>query len=124
MAVSVTDGIANAVVVEETILASAARTSSGNSGEVDVSNYIEALVFLKSGAGTGTSPTLDVKLQVSPNGSDWYDLPNGAFTQVTTSASSQVKQISNLGRRLRVAYTIGGTSPSFTFEVRLAGKNY
>jgi len=103
---------------EFTFLKKTARTSSGETKAKDVSKYRELIITLDSDAGTGTSPTLDVVVQYSHDGTNWYDLPNGTFTQVTNAAASkQTKQLDKFGNRMRIAYTIGGTSPSFNFGV-------
>ncbi len=73
-------------------------------------------------AVSGTTPTLAVKLQVSDDGgTTWYDLPGGAFTSAT-AATAQAIQISNFGDTLRAVSTIGGTTPSFTYAVKLVAK--
>lgn len=79
--------------------------------------------ILDSNAGTGTSPTLNVKAQTSyDDGSSWVDIPSGAFTQVTTSASLQIKVYDNVGDIIRFEWTIGGSaSPTFTFGVFVVG---
>lgn len=104
-----------------TLLSSAARTTSGSSDYVDVSNFAEMVALLDVTAASGTSPTLDVKFQTSDNGTDWFDLPSDAFTQSTAGVKKALK-LSNFGRYVRASYTIGGTSPSFTFSLRLVAK--
>jgi hypothetical protein len=85
-----------------------------------VGNAFSAI--LDSNAGGGTSPTLNVKLQTSYDGSTWVDVPSGAFTQVTTVASVQFLKFESVGCLFRFAYTIGGTgTPNFTFGVFLVG---
>lgn len=85
-----------------------------------VGNKFSAI--LDSNAGAGTNPTLDVKLQTSYDGTTFVDVPSGAFTQVTTAASVQIKVYDNVGVVFRFAYTIGGTAtPNFTFGVFLVG---
>lgn len=63
-------------VVEKTLLASADRTTSGNSGSLDlepeiVENALKALrVQLDVTAASGTGPTLDVVVEDSLDGSN------------------------------------------------------
>lgn len=103
-----------------TFLASAARTASGESGVIDLGFADEAIVFLDVTAASGTSPTLDVKIQVAdPNGA-YYDL--ASFAQ-KTAAGREAKQIANFGQNAKIVYTIGGTTPSFTFSVTAISKN-
>jgi len=110
------------------VLAAAARRTSTLTGTgIDVLAYEGvALVVLNASAGTGTTPTLDVKLQHSDDNSTYADVTGGAFTQVTDVAGSagvQVKKInvSDLKRYVRVIGTIAGTTPSFDFGVELIG---
>jgi hypothetical protein len=103
---------------QTTLLASAARTTSGNteSTPVSVGWYKEADLFLNVSAASGGSPTLDVVIETQdPASGVWATLTS--FTQKTTTGS-ELKTIStNLGYRIAVKYTIGGSTPSFTFSV-------
>ena len=110
------------------VLAAAARRTSTLTGTgIDVLAYEGvALVVLNASAGTGTTPTLDVKLQHSDDNSTYADVTGGAFTQVTDVAGSagvQVKKInvSDLKRYVRAIGTIAGTTPSFDFAVEFVG---
>jgi hypothetical protein len=110
------------------VLAAAARRTSTLTGTgIDVLDYEGvALVVLNASAGTGTNPTLDVKLQHSDDDSTYADVTDGTFTQVTDVAGSagvQVKRInvSDLKRYVRAIGTIAGTTPSFDFAVEFVG---
>lgn len=110
------------------VLAAAARRTSTLTGTgIDVLHYEGvALAVLNASAGTGTNPTLDVKLQHSDDNSTYADVTGATFTQVTNDAGSagvQVMRInvSDLKRYLRVIGTIGGTSPSFDYGVDFVG---
>lgn len=98
-----------------TILPSAARTVSGTA-DFDFATYSEVYLALDVTAVTGTVPTLDIKVQISPDGVIWYD-EGTSFTQVTAASRPPVKKITNFGKNVRIAYTIGGTTPSFTFSL-------
>lgn len=102
-----------------TFLASAARTVTGNSGEFNLYDHDEALVFLNVTAASGTSPTLNVKVQTKDPNGDWYDLVS--FTQAT-AAAKEAKPVTVYGETLRIAYTVAGTTPSFTFTVTAIAK--
>lgn len=101
------------------VVAKAARTATGNSGWVNIGDAKEIVAQLQSDAGTGTSPTLDVKFQTSYDGIDAtaIDLPSGAFTQVAAAASGQIKTLTGVHRFIKVVWTIAGTTPSFNFGV-------
>lgn len=65
-----------------------------------------------TGTISGTSPTLDVKIQGSnDNGSNWTDIVS--FTQVTTAAASEYKRFLAPFKQLRAVADVGGTSPSY-----------
>lgn len=111
---------------EATILPSAARTTSGdtNSTPTIVGKYKEAIAFIDVTAVSGTVPTLDVKFQTQdPVSLKWFDLTSLTFTQKTAVATEMKTQSSLLGSKLRCAYIIGGTTPSFTFSVGLILKS-
>ncbi len=110
------------------VLAPAAqRTATLTGTGIDVLEYEGvALVLLNASAGTGTSPTLDVKLQHSDDDSTYEDVTSGAFSQVTDAAETAGVKVmkvnaSDLKRYLRVVGTIAGTSPSFEFGVEFVG---
>lgn len=105
-----------------TVHASAAETATTQSSAILAAEYSEGIAYLSSAAGTGTSPTLDIKLQTSYDGSTWFD-HGSAFTQVTTSTSNQVLKFTNYGKYIRFVYTIGGTTPSFTFTLQATLKS-
>ena len=103
----------------------AARTATGNGTGIDVQTMDgDLFLVLDSAAGTGTSPTLDIKVQSSDtSGGTYSDITGATFTQVTGTASQQAITISKdeAKRYIRVVYTISGTSPSFTFSVNAVG---
>lgn len=101
-----------------TLETSGAQTVSGASALQSVGQYKEALVTLNCTVASGTSPTLAVTIQASDDGgTTWYNLPNGSFTALT-AAGSQAIQVNTFGDTIRAAWTIGGTTPSFTFAVK------
>jgi hypothetical protein len=66
-------------------------------------------------AASGTTPTLDVKLQTSGDGTTWDDV--ASFPQQTTTQTGRYKVFGPLGTYVRWVWTIAGTTPSFTFAV-------
>jgi hypothetical protein len=113
--------------------ASAARSagSAQLSSEIPVDGYavVSMLVDFTATSGTPVSTALDAKIQYSPDvsGSLWYDLDDGAITQLTSTGNDKVvnKPIT-FARRIRVSYTLafsGGTSPTATFSVYTALTN-
>ena len=119
-------GVSDVVALAATNTKSAAATT--NFTGIDFSKYDGTCkVTLDSTIGTGTSPTLDVKIQDSAdstNGSDgtWADFsPSIAFVQVTNAAASQqaIGLVANNARKwIRAVSTVGGSAtPTFTFSV-------
>ena len=109
------------------LLDPADRSATVNGLAADILDYEgHAAAILQSAAGTGTTPTLDVKLQDSADGSTgWADIAGGAFTQVgNAAASAQVLKFnaSAARRHIRAVATVGGTTPSFACAVSLVGK--
>ena len=95
-----------------------ARTTSADSGPIDTSGghgEIEhsARFFLDVGAPAGTSPTLNVFVYGVVGGKNYL---LHSFTQVTTAASRQTVRLDNVPRDVLIAWTVGGTSPSYPFE--------
>jgi len=106
--------------------ASAAQTASGMSATLAVGAYREMLVAVNVSAVAGTSPTLT--LAVDSLGADgvWYTLwTSASITAVgQTIASLGVEAPTNtaFGASVRLRWTIGGTTPSFTFSASIIGK--
>lgn len=107
-------------VIDE-ILAAAMRTTSGTSSGFNKNDLHEGLMLLDVTAVSGTGPTLDVAMQTSPDNTNWFNLPNGAFSTFS-GIGKQALQINNFGKYIRIAYTIAGANPSFTFSVIFVGK--
>tara|TARA_R100000329_G_scaffold136347_1_gene117028 strand:+ start:228 stop:611 length:384 start_codon:yes stop_codon:yes gene_type:complete len=110
-------------------VATAAVTSTATSAAIDLKEYDgDVSLILTSAAGTGSSPTLDVKVQDSDaSGGTYGDLSGAAFTQVTDSASMQVITFSKdeAKRYIKIVQTVGGSTPSFTFSINgVALKKY
>ena len=105
--------------------ATGAVTSTATSSAIDLLEYDgDVLLILDSAAGTGTSPTLDVKITNSDaSGGTYTDLSGAAFTQVVDAASMQTLVINkdSAERFIKIVQTISGSSPSFTFSVNLIG---
>lgn len=94
---------------------SSAVTADGQSsgltvgpGEYDIDIVVQAK--------SGTSPTMDIKVQESDDGSTWYDL--AVFPQMT-AVGQWNRKVKTERERLRLDYNVGGTSPSFTLVAGL-----
>lgn len=115
----------NSNLTQVSVSAIAARTSTVTTTAVDLRQYKGGLIVEQLvGAVSGTSPTLNGKLQTSADGSTgWTDITGATFTQVTASDSFQkigIVENQTLGY-VRYVGTIAGTTPSFTMGVVLLG---
>jgi hypothetical protein len=100
-----------------TILPLAARTTSGNQ-PVGEDRGDNVCLQVNITAVSGTTPTLDISVEWSMEGTIWTPAAVADnFAQFTT-VTGLVKTFTTKGPFYRVVYTIGGTTPSFTFAVR------
>lgn len=100
----------------ETLVSSAARTASGNSGALDHYGGMGRLIIqLDVTAVSGTSPTLDVVAEDTVDGTNYSTI--STFAQRTATGREVVRITSAFSDTLRIRWTIAGTSPSFTFSV-------
>ena len=116
-------------------LTAATKTATFESQTVNGGNADQLCLILDIGTVSGSTPTLNVKLQVTlDNGTTWLDTYPGAsnaetqaaFTEITASKETMecypnwlpsVGSFSASGiiPRMRFVFTIGGASPSFLF---------
>lgn len=92
-----------------------------NGSAIDVGDRFGARLTLAVTAASGTTPTLDCKLQTRRDSSDtWRDLAGTgipAFAQRNDTPASERKCFVGFDRQIRLVSTLGGTTPSFTFSV-------
>jgi hypothetical protein len=102
----------------ETVVASAARTTTGNSGSLTGYGPTTTLrAQLDVIAASGTNPTLDVLIQDTLDGTNWNNL--GTFAQKVTTGREVLNVTTPFSDELRVTWTISGTdTPTFTFSVK------
>ncbi|HZU30796.1 MAG TPA: hypothetical protein VFB79_06750, partial [Candidatus Angelobacter sp.] len=102
-----------------------AQTASGG-GTVftDLGAYSAGIIVIQVTAVSGTSPTLTVNFKscfTPPNTSSAPALStcavHTASASITATGVYFIKPVTNFARWNTVDYTIGGTSPSFTFSV-------
>ena len=106
-------------------VASASVSATATSSAIDLKDFDgDVLLVLNCAAGTGSSPTLDVKVQDSDEtGGTYGDLSGATFTQVTTSASLQTLEVNKdeCKRFIKLVQTVGGSSPVFVYGISLVG---
>lgn len=91
-------------------------TTTTNGIAIDTNGFDDAQAVLDTGARTGTSPTLNVKIQESTDGSTgWTDISGAVFAEIT--AADQHKSLGinlrTVKRYIRYVFTLAGTSPTF-----------
>lgn len=105
-----------------TLQSSAAQTATGQSATQIVSAHMKSLkVYTNVTAVSGTNPQLTILLQSSPDGgTTWYtDYTSNNITatgQYSFTIGLGSPNYGDFGQLVRVAWTIAGTSPSFTFS--------
>jgi hypothetical protein len=118
-------------IIRSYLIPAQTATATVTGASLDLANTdtgdILALTLFAVGV-TGTTPTLNVKLQDSANNSTWADvvatalMPLVAFVPVTATLANPVVMAIDpraVRRYIRLVATIGGTTPSYTFGVDL-----
>ena len=95
---------------------------SGNGGSFSVYNeFIGIFVNVSAVENLQGDAVLNIQLQQSPNGTDWYDVNGINITSINTTGLFSVipdtpQYITDTSQ---ISWTIAGTNPSFTFEVTI-----
>lgn len=114
----------NLVVIAE-IKASAAETTSQNGADktdARLQNLKSGILIVTVGPVTGTTPTLDLKLQGRESSTAGYtDL--ATFAQIVAAGTFCIS-VPLFKRRLRYVSTIAGTTPSFTYSLVAVGMEF
>jgi len=106
---------------------SATRTATGNVELNDPWGQAKTIhAGLRVTAASGTSPSMTVTVQSTIDDTNWDTILTftaaTAATHERKSASIYDSTPVHWGNRLRVVWTITGTTPSFTFFINLTGK--
>jgi hypothetical protein len=108
------------------LLPTSALTVTGTGASIDVRQLSGVgAVVMDAAAGTGTTPTCAMVIQDSPDGTTgWAPIAGAAFVGLTTVASQQKIGVNWNACRgfVRAAYTIGGTTPSYTLSVNAVSR--
>lgn len=108
--------------INRTDVASAARTTSGNSGTLDTEGMGCLNFQIDVTAVSGTTPTMDVFVDASDDATNW-----APFTQskrFTATGNQRFQGLRDSGKYYRYRWVIAGTTPSFTFSVVSTLKAY
>jgi hypothetical protein len=119
--------------VAVSVEASSAKTATGSGAAITNHNARGVQLFVNVGTVTGTTPTLVVRVQAQdPVSSNWVDIPGAATASITATTgttpvlltiypgtTATANSVINLPlpRTYRLAWVVGGTTPSFTFSV-------
>lgn len=99
------------------IVPSAVQTVTGVSPSIEGVGRREVYIGVNITAASGTTPTLQCSLEWTNQDGVWYlSDPVDQFTSRSTPGA-WIKKFEPKGDRYRVRWTIGGTTPSFTFEI-------
>src|SRR5688500_13732988 len=97
-------------------VASAARTATATGTAFSTADIDSLNATLTVTAASGTDETLDVTLETTADGTNYYTVAQ-AFPQQTAAATVS-RIFADLGTLSRWKWTIGGTdTPSFTFSI-------
>jgi hypothetical protein len=106
------------VGIRETIVASAARTATGNSGPLSGYNgHQQAVIQINVTALAGTTPTLIVSVDDSVDGTNFNSILATASITAVGITVLRIPITTSFSDLLRISWTVGGTTPSFTFQV-------
>jgi hypothetical protein len=106
---------------QNSLVKSTAATTASVNKDFKADGYTGFVAHLNVTAHAGTTPTLDIKFQDSPDGTTFTDIASGAFTQVTTTDGKQRLVVNNVARYCRAVVTLGGTTPSYTMTLDVSG---
>ena len=127
-----------------TAISAVAKTATFNSQKINLADCDKVGIVVDANTVSGTSPTMDIKGQMSfDDGTTWLDTWPAAensetqwsLTQIT-AAKETAKFVPNwipakpafsssgIVPRFRFVFTIGGTNPSFTMTVYLIKRTF
>lgn len=100
------------------ITPSSAKTATGDSGWIDSQGYDDLVLELDVTAVSGATPTLNVTVETAEaaDGVGARAVNGSPFPQ-KTAAGNERRSFVGVDNFFRVTWTIGGTTPSFTFSI-------
>ncbi len=97
------------------VIETLARTTNGNSGNVQTYGGEAIRAQLNVTAASGTAPTLNVLIEDTLDGLNYNTI--GTFAQKAAAGREVINVTVPFSETLRVSWTVAGTNPSFTFSV-------
>ncbi|MER5678687.1 hypothetical protein ABT081_17270 [Streptomyces sp. NPDC002238] len=104
-----------------TVVPSAARTTSGDTGAVPAfAGWSKMRAQLNLTSISGLLSSLDVVIEDTHDGTNWNQV--AAFTTRAATGRQVIDIVSPFTEQLRVRWSIAGTNPSATFSVLIYGR--
>lgn len=101
---------------------SADRSTSSNSGAIGLGKSLNVGVMVEVTAHSGTTPTLDLSVEWSMDGTNFAPAQAAdSFTQITTTDQRVIKLFAVKAPFFRLVWTLGGTTPHYTFSASRYG---
>jgi hypothetical protein len=94
-------------------------TSNGSTSIINVPDYLHFLVLIYVTAVSGTSPSLNVYLNVVDEQNNNQAVPVASVTNITSTGTYYISATNLPAGNINVSWTVGGTSPSFTVTITL-----
>jgi hypothetical protein len=102
-----------------TLLSNQTITSNGSTSAINVPDYLHFLVLIYVTAVSGTSPSLNVYLNVVDEQNNNQTVPIASVTNITSTGTYYISATNLPAANINVSWTVGGTSPSFTVTITL-----
>lgn len=100
----------------EELVVGAARTVSGDSGAIRGWGAAKSIrAQLNVSAASGTTPTLNVTVEDTLDGTNWNNI--GTFAQKVAAGIEVINITTLFSETIRLRWVIAGTTPSFTFSI-------
>ena len=103
------------------------NTANENSASINYANYTEPVVYIRVTAKAGTSPTLDLDVEMSDDNTNWHKKSD--VTQIsdpTVTFRADVVSVTNLGQYIRLNNPTapgGSSTPTMTVDAFIILKN-
>ena len=100
------------------VVASAARTTSGNSATFATGGADSLSIHLDVTAVSGTTPSATFSVEWTNDGTNWF-VPSPADTlgAAITAVTERQQTVTVKGASYRLVWVVTGTTPSFTFSI-------
>jgi hypothetical protein len=94
-------------------------TSNGSTSTINLPSYLHFLVLIYVTAVSGTSPSLNVYLNIVDEQNNNQAVPVASVTNITSTGTYYMSATNLPAGNINVSWTVSGTSPSFTVTITL-----